>query len=219
MPDVTNFEVDRSSGKSKLMVSNFGNRVNISQLSKGQKTLVALIGDIARRLVTLNPDVDNALDGHGIIVIDEIELHLHPKWQQDILLGLQKTFKNIQFIVTTHSPQVLSTVDKDCIRILRFDNDGNAFIDTPRHQTKGVCSSDVLEQIMNTFSVPPVDEATWLENYSALVAENKWNTEDARVLFKNIVKHFGKDHPEVTKIYGDIRVQEFKQKAKALKGL
>ncbi|MGF1849410.1 retron Ec78 anti-phage system effector ATPase PtuA [Vibrio lentus] len=217
VPEIKNLEVDRSSGKSRLMVENFGNRVNIAQLSQGQKMLVALAGDLARRLVKLNPDSDVPLDSHGIVVIDEIELHLHPKWQQEIIMGLQTTFPNLQFIVTTHSPQVLSTVNKNCIRILRFD-DGIASIDTPRHQTKGVCSSDVLEQIMSTFSMPPVDEASWLADYSSLVADNKWETEEGLKLFDNIVDHFGIDHPEIIKIKGDIRVQEFKLRAKKLKG-
>nr|WP_282555626.1 retron Ec78 anti-phage system effector ATPase PtuA [Providencia rettgeri] len=218
VPDVKNLEVDRSSGKARLMVDNFGNRVNIAQLSQGQKMLVALSGDLARRLVKLNPDSDAPLHSHGIVVIDEIELHLHPKWQQEILIGLQETFPNLQFIVTTHSPQVLSTVDKDCIRILRFDDSGVAFVDKPRFQTKGVCSSDVLEQIMRTFSVPPVCEANWISDYSSLVAENLWKSEDGIKLFDKIVKHFGIDHPEVVKIKGNIRTQEFKLKARALKG-
>jgi len=218
VPEVKSLEVDRSTGKPRLLVDNFGNKVNISQLSQGQKMLVALTGDLARRLVTLNPESDNPLHGHGIIVIDEVELHLHPKWQQEILIGLQATFPNLQFIVTTHSPQVLSTVDKGCIRILRFDSDGFASIDTPQHQTKGVRSSDVLEQIMSTFSIPPVDEANWLADYSALVSDNKWTTEEGQKLFDNIVEHFGTDHPEIIKIKGDIRVQEFKLRAKKLKG-
>lgn len=218
VPDVKNLEVDRSSGKARLMVDNFGNKVNIAQLSQGQKMLVALSGDLARRLVKLNPDSDAPLHSHGIVVIDEIELHLHPKWQQEILIGLQETFPNLQFIVTTHSPQVLSTVDKDCIRILRFDDSGVAFIDKPRFQTKGVCSSDVLELIMRTFSVPPVCEANWISDYSSMVAENLWKSESGIELFDKIVKHFGTDHPEVVKIKGDIRTQEFKLKAWALKG-
>jgi predicted ATP-binding protein involved in virulence len=114
---------------------------------------------------------------------------------------------------------VLSTVDKDFIRILRFDDNGVPSVDKPRYQTKGVCSSDVLEQIMGTFSVPPVCEANWLSDYSALVAENLWKSEEGKKLFNEIVKHFGTDHPEVVKIKGDIRTQEFKLKARGLKGI
>lgn len=219
VPGIKNLEVDRSLGKVRLMVDNFENRVNIAQLSQGQKMLVALSGDLARRLVKLNPDSEAPLHGHGIVVIDEIELHLHPKWQQEILIGLQATFPNIQFIVTTHSPQVLSTVDKGCIRILRFDDNGVATIDKPIHQTKGVCSSDVLEQIMGTFSTPPVPEANWLSDYSVIVEENHWKSESGIELFDKIVQHFGTEHPEVVKIKGDIRTQEFKLKVKALKGI
>lgn len=218
VPEIKNLDVDRSSGKARLMVENFGNRINIAQLSQGQKMLVALSGDLARRLVRLNPDSDAPLHGHGIVVIDEIELHLHPKWQQEILIGLQETFPNLQFIVTTHSPQVLSTVDKECIRILRFDGNDVASIDKPRFQTKGVCSSDVLEQIMGTFSVPPVPEANWLSDYSVMIEENIWKSDEGVKLFDEIVQHFGSDHPEVVKIKGDIRTQEFKLKARALKG-
>ncbi|TQP54513.1 retron Ec78 anti-phage system effector ATPase PtuA [Vibrio cholerae] len=218
VPEIKNLDVDRSSGKARLMVENFGNRINIAQLSQGQKMLVALSGDLARRLVRLNPDSDAPLHGHGIVVIDEIELHLHPKWQQEILIGLQETFPNLQFIVTTHSPQVLSTVDKECIRILRFDGNDVASIDKPRFQTKGVCSSDVLEQIMGTFSVPPVSEANWLSDYSVMIEENIWKSGEGVKLFDEIVQHFGSDHPEVVKIKGDIKTQEFKLKARALKG-
>lgn len=218
VPEIKNIEVDRSSGKARLMVDNFGNRVNIAQLSQGQKMLVALSGDLARRLVKLNPNSENPLHSHGVVVIDEIELHLHPKWQQEVLINLQKTFPRLQFIVTTHSPQVLSTVDKDCIRILRFDGNGNASIDIPEFQTKGVCSADVLEQIMKTSAIPPVSEANWLSDYSVLVKENLWKSEKGIGLYNKIVQHFGKDHPEIVKIKGDIRTQEFKLKVKALKG-
>ncbi|MCZ2338060.1 MAG: AAA family ATPase, partial [Chitinophagales bacterium] len=154
VPEVRNLEVDRSSGKPRLLVENFGNKVNITQLSQGQKMLVALTGDLARRLVTLNPLSANPLHGHGIVVIDEIELHLHPKWQQEILIGLQATFPNLQFIVTTHSPQVLSTVDNKCIRQMSLDDSGQPTVITPTFQTKGVTSADILARIMETNSVP-----------------------------------------------------------------
>lgn len=218
VPEIKNFDVDRSSGKARLMVENFGKRINIAQLSQGQKMLVALSGDLARRLVRLNPNADAPLRGHGIVVIDEIELHLHPKWQQAVLISLLKTFPNLQFIVTTHSPQVLSTVDKERIRILRFDGNDFASIEKPRFQTQGVSSSDVLEQIMETFSVPDLTEANWLSDYSGMIEENTWKSDEGVELFYKIVNHFGYDHPEVIKIKGDIRTKEFKLKAREIKG-
>lgn len=153
VPDVTDFEVDRSSGKLRLMVSNFGNRVNISQLSEGQKTLVALTGDLARRLVTLNPDSNNPLEGHGVVIIDEIELHLHPKWQQEVLLGLQNTFSNIQFIVTTHSPQVLAHIEPK-YTIVGLKNEGGVIQNYPVQNTYGKNTDLIYEDNMKVSSRP-----------------------------------------------------------------
>lgn len=217
VPDVKRIKVDRSTGKSVIILENFGNAVNIRQLSQGQKTLVALTGDLALRLATLNPDAENTLLGQGIVIIDEVELHLHPRWQQQILLKLQGTFPNIQFIVTTHSPHVLSTVDMKYIRMLKFEDNGKAFVEMPEYQTKGVNSSDILERIMGVFSVPLVDEANWLRDYSALISEGKWESEKAQDLYKKLIEHFGEQHPEILMLNSEIRVQEFKRKAQQLK--
>ncbi|WP_339718784.1 retron Ec78 anti-phage system effector ATPase PtuA [Marinomonas primoryensis] len=207
VPDVKNLEVDRSSGKPRLLVENFGNKVNIAQLSQGQKMLVALTGDLARRLVTLNPDSDIPLHGHGIVVIDEIELHLHPKWQQEILIGLQATFPNLQFIVTTHSPQILSTVDNKCIRQICLDDFGLPTINTPSFQTKGVTSADILARIMGTNSVPEkLEEATWLTEFSRYVKEGDIASRDN--VFEKIKQHFGKKHPIIADCESQIRIAE-----------
>ena len=153
VPDVTDFEIDRSTGQIRLMVHNFGNRVNISQLSQGQITLVTLIGDLARRLVRLNPDADDALQGHGIVIIDEIELHLHPKWQQNVLLGLQTTFPNIQFIITTHSQQVLSHV-KSANTVIALKNENGIINQCEVQSTYGKNSDRIYEDNMNVSSRP-----------------------------------------------------------------
>ncbi|WP_289097655.1 retron Ec78 anti-phage system effector ATPase PtuA [uncultured Pseudoalteromonas sp.] len=157
VPDVKDFKVDRTTGKLKLLVSNFGNVVNISQLSQGQKTLVALVGDIARRLVTLNPDIDNPLEAEGIIVIDEVELHLHPRWQQEVLSGLMKTFKNIQFIVTTHSPQVLNHIESK-YKIIRFENNGGHINKEIVEDTYGRNTDRIYEDNMEVTSRPKIIE-------------------------------------------------------------
>jgi predicted ATP-binding protein involved in virulence len=92
---------------------------NFNQLSQGEKSLI-LVGDIARRLAMMNPKLDNPLLGKGIILIDEIDMHLHPQWQRSIIQRLQTTFPNCQFILTTHSPLVIS----DTQNILVYDLDG-----------------------------------------------------------------------------------------------
>ena len=84
-----------------------GKEMRVDQLSDGEKCTLALFGDLVKRLALANPGLDNPLDGEGIVLIDEIELHLHPTWQRKILGKLKKHFPNVQFIVSTHSPQVL----------------------------------------------------------------------------------------------------------------
>ena len=81
--------------------------VFINQLSDGEKCLLALIGDLARRLAIANPGLNSPLEGHGVVLIDEIELHLHPAWQRTVIPCLNKTFPNCQFLISTHSPQIL----------------------------------------------------------------------------------------------------------------
>ena len=83
-----------------------------------------MAADLAYRMVRLNPDLGAmaALETPGIVLIDEVDMHLHPSWQQAVVYDVRKAFPNVQFIVTTHSPQVLSTVPAEAIRILRWDN-------------------------------------------------------------------------------------------------
>lgn len=96
----------------RLLVDKGGESLDLSQLSDGERSFLALICDLGRRLALANPDrtvLDNPLDGSGVVMIDELELHLHPRWQLDVVENLRATFPNIQFIATTHSPFILQT--------------------------------------------------------------------------------------------------------------
>lgn len=84
--------------------------LRLEEMSDGYKIIIAMVADIASRMVEANPVTDECpmpLNASGIILIDEIDLHLHPKWQREILKQLSTTFPNIQFIVTTHSPIIV----------------------------------------------------------------------------------------------------------------
>lgn len=112
----TNFENIRIRRKPKLrmIVEKDNLEFEVSQLSQGEKSLMALVGDIARRLAMLNPSLENPLNGQGIVIIDEADLHLHPQWQRQLIERLTKTFPNCQFVLSTHSPLVISD-SKDII--------------------------------------------------------------------------------------------------------
>lgn len=126
-------------------------RLNISQLSDGEKCTLALIGDLARRVAIANPTLDNPLTGSGIALIDEVELHLHPLWQRKIIPTLRKTFPNIQFIFTTHSPQVLSEIDEEMKVFVANNNRENNNIEfTELRPLNGWDVNDILGNFMNT---------------------------------------------------------------------
>lgn len=209
VPNVSKLHVDRSTGNQRILVKTFDSTVNITQLSQGQKSLLALSGDLALRLVTLNPDSNNALHSYGIVLIDEIELHLHPKWQQEVVMELRNTFPNIQFILTTHSPQVLSTVDNKCIRQISYDDEGHLSVVTPKFQTKGVTSADILARIMETNSTPEnVEEAAWLNDFSRYLKAG--DNESLERVYSKIKSHYGNEHPVVSDCESQIRISEMK---------
>lgn len=108
--DFTDFKNPRirRQGTPTMIVEKDSAELDVNQLSQGEKSLLALVGDIARRLAILNPSLDNPLQGKGVVLIDEVDLHLHPKWQQNLIDKLTKTFPNVQFILTTHSPHIVS---------------------------------------------------------------------------------------------------------------
>jgi len=134
----------RRQGRPTMIVEKDGEELDVNQLSQGEKSLLALVGDIARRLALLNPSLDNPLEGEGVVMIDEVDLHLHPKWQHDLIDKLVKTFPNVQFILTTHSPHVIS----DRNDILLYSLDDGELIEMPN-----VYGEDVNTVLTKIFDV------------------------------------------------------------------
>lgn len=93
--------------------------LNFNQLSDGERGILALVFDIARRLIIANMHSNHPLEGEAVILIDELDLHLHPKWQRTIVSDLKRTFPNCQFIATTHSPQIISSLLPENIQIIK----------------------------------------------------------------------------------------------------
>lgn len=126
LPDFKDLELtkDEVSGDLTFSIIKNEKRLLFSQLSDGERGVLALVFDIARRLIIANIDNENPLDGEAIILIDELDLHLHPKWQRTIVSDLVRTFPNCQFIATTHSPQIISSIYPERINIIKnFDID------------------------------------------------------------------------------------------------
>ncbi len=119
--------------------------LELDQLSDGEKLLLALTADLARRLAIANAGSSNPLQGEAIVLIDEIELHLHPAWQRRVLGALRRTFPNCQFIVTTHSPQILSEVPNDAVVLVEDFKFMRAAA-----PTSGRDSNAILTEVMST---------------------------------------------------------------------
>ncbi|MGE6316353.1 AAA family ATPase [Shewanella baltica] len=128
----------------------------LSELSDGEQSLLALVADISRRLATANPDLDNPLAGDAVVLVDEIDLHLHPAWQRKIVALFEKTFPNAQFIFTTHSPQILSHVTPDSIWLFQRNDEGEVEPYQP-DTSFGMDSSSILKLL---FDVSEREETT-----------------------------------------------------------
>lgn len=116
---------------SRMIITNrLGEDLRIEQLSGGYKAIISMVSDIAKRLSLANPKSENPLEEEAIILIDELDLHLHPKWQKTISSDLKRVFPNCQFIVTTHSPFIIQSLNKDEVINIEKDeyenkNDGS----------------------------------------------------------------------------------------------
>lgn len=143
LPEFENIRVERKP-RIHLAVDKNGEHLNLEQLSQGEKLTMAMVGDIARRLAILNPNLENPLLGEGIVLIDEAELHMHPKWQRSFIYRLNKTFPNCQFIYTTHSPLLVS----DFKDILSYSLSDGELI--PLNQLFGLDVNQVLLDAMDT---------------------------------------------------------------------
>lgn len=191
----------------------------VEQLSDGIRNMIGMVADIAFRAVKLNPQlgVKAALETPGVVMIDEVDMHLHPSWQQIVLQNLNLAFPNLQFIVTSHSPQVLSSVDSSCIRVLQtktWDDTGEQHTQGVgvEWQTKGVSSADLLARIMGVDPVPNVQEARDLSRYLALIQQNMHMATEGAALYESLRNHFGDGHPAIEQCERAIELQELKQK-------
>ena len=204
--------------KSIILNHDTHGRMKVDYLSDGIRSMLAMVGDIAYRCIKLNPHLGElaASKTYGLVLIDEVDMHLHPRWQQLVLGQLQKAFPKIQFIVTTHSPQVLTTVDNNCIRILRQRNESSGQtmeVITPSLQTKGVASADVLAKIMLIDPVPHVPEAEALSRYQQLIETDQLiDNQEAHQLRAQLLAHFGQTHPVMQECERLIRLQAIKKR-------
>jgi predicted ATP-binding protein involved in virulence len=181
--------------------------LELIQLSDGYRNLLALVLDFARRLAQAHPNWSNPLEAPGILLIDEIELHLHPKWQQTAIPNLRAVFPNTQIIAASHSPEVLTTVQRESVRLLGSDH---ALEQLPADVgTFGAESSRVLQEVLGTHVRPPrVETVRLLDEYLSLVESQQQDTDRGRKLRAELEKALGSSDPDLR--YADMRINQLK---------
>jgi predicted ATP-binding protein involved in virulence len=176
---------------SRVEIDIKGTTLDVRLLSDGERSVLALILDISKRLAQANPRLDDPLaSGEAVILVDEIDLHLHPQWQRKIVGNLERTFPNCQFIATTHSPQIIGEVPHGKIQMIK---DGRIY--SP-NRSFGIDSSRVLEEVMNTDSRNPTVEEE-IGRIAKLIADHK--SAEAKAAIEALSNEIGADDPEITR--------------------
>lgn len=207
LPDFSGLELQEKP-RPRFTIKKEGSRYNLDQLSDGERVLLALAFDLTRRLTIAYPTVKNPIrDGQALVMIDEVELHLHPLWQRQVLRRLTAAFPGCQFVVTTHSPQVLGETEAECLRILAFDKDSNRVRVFLYSQALGLDSNRVLDELMGT----PERNQDILQELEALFRLiDDEDFEKARVAIQLLTKKLGGLDPELTRAQALIKFLEGK---------
>jgi hypothetical protein len=157
-PEVTTFFDE---GDNDLQLN--GTALRFGELSDGYRSLSALIGHLLRCSLRVRNWNDSPTDIHGIALIDEIDIHLHPTWQIHVVEDLQRAFPNLQLIASTHSPLVVAALERENVFVIRCDETGDLVIDRPELAPQGLGVAGILTSIFglnSTIDQPTLDKIT-----------------------------------------------------------
>ncbi|MBQ7585114.1 MAG: AAA family ATPase [Desulfovibrionaceae bacterium] len=175
--------------------------LNLHQLSDGCRTMLALVMDLSRRMAIANSGLpldlgETILHRPAIVLIDEIEQHLHPAWQQTVLPTLMEIFPKTQFIVTTHSPQVITSIESAKVRII---SEGDKVYAAPKG-TLGAEASRIMKQVFGVENRPPSEARDQLQEYRRLVYADQGEIPSALKLRDVLNKRYGLNEPELVEL-------------------
>ena len=204
--------------RSEIVVSIQGNPQPFSNLSAGQKMMVGLIADIAIKIVTQNAsfltEESNRYtqelplilqETSGLVLIDEIDIHLHPKWQRQVVNDLTRNFPSIQFVCTSHSPVIIGEVEASCIRVLERDEETGKVISTIPSESYGLDANRILEEQMGS-SERNQEVADELHALFILIDDE--NFDGARQAMIPLGEKIGHQAPEITQARSLIKFLE-----------
>lgn len=184
--------------------------LEVGQLSDGVRNMIALVADIAYRMARINSDLgrDAAKKTPGLILIDEVDMHLHPEWQQTVVLSLMRAFPCVQFVVTTHSPQVISSIRREHVRLLDENLAGEPIAAIPSARTYGRSNAEVMQSVMGVAPEPTLPESDDLKRYMAMIEQSDWRAQVTEELRRALEVSLGADHPALVRADMIIRRRE-----------
>ena len=185
-------DVGEISAEQAILITKNELELKFGQLSDGERSIILLIADIAYRLTLANPSANNPLNGSGIVLIDEIEQHLHPAWQRAVVLGLESTFPNIQFIFSTHSPQILSNTKRENIFIL----ENFALLENTPH-TYGRDANSILFDIFAVTKRPTHAQQEFDQLYALMEKPDK--LQEAKAKLQIMINKYGVHDTEIVR--------------------
>ncbi len=184
LPDVEDVRIvmagENRSGAIAEFLTPYG-WVPLSSLGLGYRTVIAWTVDLAARMLDRYPDSDDPLSEPAVVLVDEIDLHLHPKWQRTIMTFLGDRFKNTQFIVTAHSPLVVQAAQNANLVLLRREGD-EVMIDNNPEIIKNWRVDQVLTSVFELPSALPIEIEALIERRRKLILKSKRTAKDEREL-------------------------------------
>lgn len=199
------------------VLDNNGTRHDLYKLGDGLHGIASLGLALASMTVATNRAAevnDLASPAQFVACIDDIELHLHPSWQQRIIPALLDTFPETQFVVATHSQMVLSTVYAENIRCIEIFEDGTASAFSPVEEVIGLHSDTVLAKVLKTMPVPDTEQRKIINEYIELIEAGSGDTQEAAEVMSKIIEVYGKNHPVVIDLERHKLFQEIKARLK-----
>lgn len=178
----------------RMEIEKNGETLTVNQLSDGEKCLIAMVSDLARRCAIANPERADPLQGEGIIIIDEIDLHLHPKWQRMIVPRLLEVFPNCQFFISTHSPHVLTHVQPEQIFLLKQTESG--IKESQPDESYGKNVDRILEDLMGLETTRPDEVSEKIHSIYQMI--NHKNLQEAKTQINQMREEIGND-PDLLK--------------------
>ena len=197
--DIKVSEISKDAKSIPIFTNSSGDKFDINELSSGEKQL--FLRTLAIKM--LNPE-------NSIILIDEPELSLHPKWQQRIVDVYRKIGKNNQIIIATHSPHILGSVKKKNIMLLDKNDDGKIIVKTGHelYNSYGQPTDRVLKDIMGLETTRDPKVFKLLEEAGELVDKNEYESEEFKTKYKELRDILGKKDEDLLLMDMDIQIRK-----------